>query len=499
MAVRRALGAGRSRHIRQVLTETLVLMLLGGASGIVLARLGLSIFVSAGIDVLPRIRDIRLDGNVLMFAGILTLLAGLAAGAAPALAASDLTLGETLKGSGRGRRRTRARAVLVVMEVAVSVVLLIGAGLLLKGFLRVVPSAPGYAPDHRITLSVSLGDVPGGSPDSATAHLTFVAAVAGGMATVPGVRDVAATSFLPLILASAMYPVEPEGSGGARAKRPGHQRSVTPNYFQLMKIPLIAGREFMDTDDSAGAAVTVVNEAAARRWWPGESPIGKHLTWTRAGAARTTAEVVGVARNVRFYGTDTSHVTEFYVPYAQVPYRFVNFVVWTTGDPRTLTQQLKQKIWAVSPRLPIDNVATLDEIIGDSVKEERLYVVLIGAFATIAMVLAAAGIFSVLAYAVAQRTREIGIRMALGAPRVNVGGLVIRQGAIIAALGLGIGVIAARLLTRFLQSLLLVVSPTDTGVFIATIFGLLLVALAACLLPLRRALTVDPVKSLRAE
>jgi len=508
MAVGRAGGAGRRpsrrwRQVRQVLTETLLLMLAGGGLGVLFARLGVSLFVSAGVDILPRLHDIRLDWHVLVFAGALTLVAGLAAGAAPAMAASGVALSATLKGAAGvagGGRRGKLRAALVVVEVAVSVVLLIGAGLLMKGFLRVLPSAPGFAADHRISVSVTLGDVPGGSADSANVHRLFVGEVLRRVTAIRGVRDAAATSFVPLLLASAaMYPIEPEGSGGARAAQPGYQRAVTPNYFPLMNIPLTAGREFTDADDRGGNPVTIVNETAAKRWWPGGSPIGKHLTWGRVGTQRTTAEVVGVVHNIRFAGTDTSHMTEFYVPYAQVPYRRFNFVVWTVGDPHLLIRELKDQIWAVNAKLPIDNVETLDDIIGDSVKEERLYVTLIGAFATIALVLAAAGIFSVLAYAVSQRTREIGIRLALGAPRASVGGLVIRQGAIIAGLGLGIGVVAARLLTHFLQSLLLLVSPTDTGVFIGTIGGLAVVALAACAIPLRRALSVDPVRSLRAE
>ncbi len=496
MAVRRALGASRSRHIRQVLTETLVLMAIGGATGVVLARIGLAIFIGAGVNVLPRVRDIRLDAGVLIFAAVITLLAGLAAGAVPAFAASDHRLSETFKGaSGSGGRHARMRAALVVIELAVSVVLLIGAGLLMKGFLRVRPSAPGYASDHRITLTMTLN----GSPDSADARLAFIDDAIRRITAVHSVRDAAATSFLPLVLTSAIYPIEVEGSRNPRPPRPGHQRAITANYFSLMQIPLIAGRAFTQADDRGGAPVTIINEAAASRWWPGESPIGKRLTWGRAGTQRTTAEVIGVVRNTRFAGTDTSHVTEFYVPYAQVPSRFVNFVVLTSGDPHALIPQLKQQIWAISATLPIDDVETLDEIMGDSVKEEQLYVTLIAAFAAIALVLAAAGVFSVLAYAVSQRTREIGIRLALGAPAASVGGLVSRQGAVIAGLGLGIGVIAARLLTHLLQSLLLAVSPTDTTVFVATALGLLLVALAACALPIRRALTVDPVRSLRAE
>jgi predicted permease len=501
MAIRRALGASRSRHVRQVLTETLVLMLIGGALGVLLARGGLALFVQAGVDWLPRMRDIRIDWRVLGFAALLTTAAGLAAGGLPTLAASDAGLGDvrnsTRDHAGR-RRATGFRAWLVIIEVAVSVVLLIGAGLLMKGFLRVFPSSPGYAIDHRVRLQVSLGDVPGGSPDSAAAHLAFVQDVLRRMTALHGVRDAAVTSFLPLVLSSALYPFQPEGTTGKRASRPGHQRPVSANYFSLMRVPVVAGRGFTAQDDRGSVAVTIVNETAASRWWPGESPLGKHLTWGRP-AQRATAEVVGVVRDVRFSATDTAHITEFYVPYAQVPYRIVNFVAYTADDPHSLIRQLKQQIWDVDPKLPIGKVETLDEIVGDSVKEQRLYVSMITVFAVIAIVLAAAGIFSVLAYSVSQRTREIAIRLALGAPQMRVTRLVLRQGAIIAGIGLATGVIAARMLTRFMQSLLLLVSPTDPAVFATTILALALVALAACAVPLRRALTVDPVRGLKVE
>ncbi len=498
MAVRRALGASRSRHIRQVLTETLLLTGIGGLLGVALARIGLFLFVNAGVDLLPRVRDITIDGTVLVAAGTLTLIAALLAGIAPALTASRVVVGDAFKSAGGGVRKGRLRSVLVSIEIAVSVVLLVGAGLLIKGFLRVAPTAPGFALDHRVVLPLNLNDVGATAADTATNRRAFVANVSRRFGAVAGIREVALSSIMPLTGTSAVFPVQPEGAPPAR--RMGHQRAITPNFLSVMRIPVVAGRAFTDQDDEGAIPVAIVNQTAAARWWPGVQPLGRTLSFSRGrGGGTVTLTVVGIAGDVRFTGTDTSHTAEFYTPYAQGPTRYVNVLAVTTGDPRAMIPELKRQIWAVDPKLPIDNAATLDEIAGDSVSEERLYLVMMAVFAAIALVLAAAGIFSVVAYAVSQRTREIGIRLALGAPRVRVGGMVVRQGAVIASTGFVVGVVAALGLTRFMRSLLLEVSPTDTGVFVGTVVALALIVLLACAIPTRRALAVDPAISLRTE
>ena len=499
LTLRGALGAGRGRQVRQVLTETMLLMSIGGALGVALAAVGLRLFVNAGVSVLPRVRDIRIDWPVLAVAAALTLASGVLAGVAPAIMASRAAVGEAFKGmsSTGSPRRATVRSALVAIEIAVSVVLLVGAGLLIKGFMRVAPTAPGFAADHRVVMSVTLRDVPGDAVDSAAAHRRFVATAEQRIAAVPGVRAVAVSTVIPLTGISMMFPVQPDG--GVPTRKYGHQRAVSPDYLAAMRIPLISGRGLTDRDGEGDEPVAIVNQSAAARWWPGQQPIGKLLHYGRSGGIRGTVRVVGVARDVRFDGTDTTHVAEFYVPYAQFPYRMVNFLVVTASDPHRLIPDLKRQLWAVDPGMPIDQVGTLDTIVGDSVKEARLYLTMMTIFAGIALLLATAGIFSVVAYAVSQRTREIGIRLALGAPQFKVGALVVRQGAATAAVGLLVGVVAARGLTRFMQSLLLEVSPTDAGVFIATLAGLGLVVLLACIVPMRRALGVDPVASLRVE
>jgi putative ABC transport system permease protein len=500
MAVRRAMGASRSRHIRQVLTEILLLMALGGTLGVLLARAGVAWFVHAGVEVLPRLSDIRLDWQVLAFAAGLTLVAALFAGAAPALLSTENDLEDTLRGghrAGDSAQRNRLRAVLVLVEVALSVLLLAGAGTLIKAFVDVVPTHPGFAVNNRIVVEVRLHELARAAASSSDDSRRFVDEAARRMRGVPGVRDVAAAAFLPFIGMTAMYPITLEG--GVSSPGAAHERPVSSNYFDVMQIPVVAGRGFTPADDRAGPPVAIINQTAAKRWWPNASPIGRHLTWGRRGDTRTTAEVVGVVRDVRSFGLNPAPVAKFYLPYDQAPSDFVDFVVATTGDPRGPINALKRQIWDIKPDLPIDQVATFSDLIGDSVKEAHLYVVLMSVFALAALVLAAAGIFSVLAYAVSQRTREIGIRLALGAPPWNVSRLVLRQGTIIVGGGVMAGLGAAALLTRVLQHVLEQVKPFDPMVFAGTAVALLAVALLACVVPVRRALSVDPLTTMRSE
>ncbi|MGH7582824.1 MAG: ADOP family duplicated permease [Gemmatimonadales bacterium] len=496
MAVRRALGAGRSRRIRQSTVEVLFLMAIGGTIGVALARVGVMLFVNAGVDILPRLGDIRLDRGVLGVAAGLTLLAALLAASVPAVSIwrGDA---EPFRGmtASPGTRRGRLRAALVAVEIALSVILLIGAGLLMKGFVRVAPTAPGFAIDHRAAISVSLVDSLGTHDDSAAAHLAFVRRVEERFRQVRGVVDVAATSILPLTGTSVMYPVTPDGKP---VHGYGHQRAVTPNYLALMRMPVLAGRGLEGADGVGAPAVTVVNQTAAAHWWPGTNPVGHTLSWGQ-GNDRHSATVVGIVRDARVFGTDTTHATEFYVPYAQAPWRMLTFVVETSGDPGAVIPDLKRELWSVAPGLPIQNAMTLSQLTSDAVKSARLYTVMMAVFAAMALVLAAAGIFSVVAFAVAERRREIAIRLALGSPPARLGGLVIRQSAVVAGCGIAAGILAARLLTKYMESILVAVTPTDTGVFVATAVGLAVVVVVACAIPVRRALATDPLAAMRVE
>lgn len=496
MAVRQALGAGRGRQVRQVLTETLVLMLLGGLTGIVLARIGLALFMQAGVELLPRVADIRMDGPVLLFALAITVAAGLIAALAPSLARRDGRLIGAFSSGARGSSGGgRLRSTLVVTEVALSVMLLVGAGLLLKGFLKVVPTDPGFALDHRIDLRFTHGSVTG---KDTLDHAAFARELIARVREVRGVRDAAIGSMMPLLRSGVLANMRPEGMN-ADDKVRGWQFSVSPNYFRLMQERIVRGRDFTDKDGRGGLPVVIVNEAAAAKWWPGEEPIGKRLGYGRPDRPEISAVVVGVSHDVRADGERVRPNIEFFAPFDQSPEPWMNLIVHTTGDPRALAPALKEQVWRLAPGNPIADVSTLEEIASESVKSARFYMVLIGIFAAIAVTLAAAGLFAVLAYAVSRRTREIGIRVAIGASRRSVAVLVLRQGVVIAAMGMVLGLAGARVMTKYIESILLEVTPTDTAVFAMAAGVLLVVVVAACAFPLRRALMVDPVRSLRAE
>jgi predicted permease len=502
MAVRKALGAGRGRQARQILTETLVLMLIGGLVGVGLARVGLALFMQAGVDILPRVRDIRMDAPVLAFAFAVTVISGLVAALVPSLARRDASLVETFIGTaarGGGARGNRLRAVLVGTEVALSIMLLVGAGLLLKGFLKVVPSQPGFALDHRINLRFNHGSAAGADTLD---HAAFVRDITARVRGLRGVRDVAVATMMPLVRSGAIATLHPEGMPVGDKPPRGWQFSVTPNYFRVMDEKIVRGRDFTDRDDRSAPTVVIINETAASRWWPGQDPVGKRLVIDRLGSTRRpsiSATVIGVSHDVRADGERVRPNAEFFLPFDQAPDLWINLIVHTTGEPHAMVPALKQEVWRLLPGNPINEVSTLEEIASDSVKGARFYTVLIGIFAAIAVILAAAGLFSVLAYTVSRRTREIGIRMAVGASRRSVAALVLRQSVVIAGTGLAAGLVGARLLTRYIASILLEVTPTDIAVFVMAAGVLLVVVVAACAFPLRRALTVDPVTSLRAE
>ncbi len=504
MAVRRALGASRGRQVRQLLAETLVLVTLGGSLGILGARFGIQSFVRAGVNVLPRSDSIMLDGRVLLVAALLTVLTAAVAGILPALKASRLGLVGAMKAAtGRaGRGLADSRGAFVMAEVALSVLLLVGAGLLIKGFLRVVPTAPGFAVEQRVAIEVLLRD--GGEYDDPARQTRWIFAqdVMRRMAALPGVRGVAITTTAPLTLATALREVTPEMPNGG-APRPAvrsHQRSVSGNYFDLMRIPIVAGRNLRDSDDASGELVAVINQTAAARWWPNENPVGRRFSFkTATSPGPLTLRVVGVVRDARFNGSDTRMRAEFFVPYAQSPLTTVTFIVHAPGPWRTIAPVLEQQIWAVDPKLPIREISSLAEIAGASVQDARFYLVLMSAFAAAAVCIAAAGMFGVLTQMVQGRRKEIGIRVALGAPRYRIGADVLRQTARIAGTGVVTGAAASFALTRYLGSLLLEVSATDAQVFLVVMFVVTAIAVVASMGPLRRALRVDPVQTLRAE
>jgi putative ABC transport system permease protein len=502
VALRAALGASHSRQLRQTLTETVLLTTLGGALGIALAWLGLEMVKGQAAGILPRATEITVDWRVVASAALLTLVTGSIAGLIPSLAPSSARFARSFRGtpgnSAAGWGRGGLRNSLVVVEVAASVVLLIGAALLAKEFIRVAPTAPGYAVDRRAVVQVSLRDRQGESARTEDDYRRFMHDVQRRMEGTGGVQRVAVTPFAPLVGSTLMVPITFESDTTERPGSNGHFRTVSHNFFDVMEIPLVAGRAFTGQDRGGGARVAIVNETAAARWWPGQSPLGRRLRFT-LGVEPATAQIVGVVRDTRFSGRYTAGRPEIFLPFDQQPVEFMTFIAHTSDEPDRVLEDLKRAVWAVEPELPIRYAGTLEEIAGESVREQRVYMSLLTAFAAVALVLAASGIFSVMAYAVSQRTREIGIRIALGAPRSNVGKLVLRQGIVVAGIGMLIGVGAARLLSRYLETLLVEVAPTDAHVIWSVVGGFTLTVLLACAVPLWRAVTVDPVRSLKAE
>jgi putative ABC transport system permease protein len=389
----------------------------------------------------------------------------------------------------------------VVAEVSLSMVILVGAGLMIKGFLRVLPSHPGFEVEHRLRMPVRLTRHPvyDDSLQGPGRRLQFVAEVKRRMERVDGVRAVGLTSFVPLVRESAISNVQLDGNAaGGESRLTAHHRTISPNYFDVMRMSITRGRAFSDNDAAGGPHVVIINETAARRWWPDHHPIGRQLGFTQ-GPARVRAEVIGVVNDVRFSGHSTRTQAEIYVPFSQSPPRVINFVVETSVDPRTLVTALRRTIWSVDPALPIDEAESLADVTREAVAIPRFYSTIMGAFAIIAIALAAAGIHSVLAFAVARRSREIGIRIALGAARRSVVMTVVRQGMALTAIGIVIGIAGAGALTRVLESVLFEVDPTDPAVFVLTTVVLLAVALLACVAPAVRAVNVDPLQALKSE
>ena len=504
IAIRTALGAERGRIIRQLLTESMLMALVGGGAGLLIALWGTDLLISVSPDALPSLREISLDSRVLAFTLVTSLLTGAIFGLVPALQASKPDLNESLKEGSRGAGGTggaRVRNALVVIEMALSLVLLAGAGLLINSFLKIANTDPGFEAEGVLTMRLNLTGSRYQEPDQQAA---FYTQLLDRVEALPGVERVGAIDVTPIFSRGAFYSFliegQPAPTGEQRRANDSGFHSVSPNYFNAMRTPFLAGRQFNEADTSESAQVVIINQAMAERYWPGESPIGKRISYGVTGDNQPAwVEIVGVVGNVRHVGLDADIDPEAYMPYTQATYRYMTIAIRTALDPEGVVAAVRSQVQALDPQQPVYDIKPMTEVIADSLARRRLSMLLIGIFAAVALLLAAVGIYGVMSYAVTERTREIGIRVALGAQVGDVMRLVVGQGMKLALIGIGAGLVAALLLTRLIESLLYKVSTTDPATFVAITLLLFAVAFVATYIPARRAMRVDPMVALRYE
>jgi putative ABC transport system permease protein len=504
MAVRLALGAGRRRLVRQLLTESVLLALAGGVAGLLLAIWGVQLLLRFVPDNLPRLGAISPDGRVLAFTALASLVTGVIFGLAPALQAARADVNDALRESGRtgaGARGQRLRNGFVVAEIALALVLLTGAGLALKSFWRLQSVEPGFNPDGVLTMRMLL---PFTTHPQSSQRAEFFRQVLERFRALPGVASVGAVSRIPMVPGNNSGTMTGENSavGPNDPQVETEMRWASPAYFQTLGITLLSGRDFNDADAEGAPLVAVVDESFARRFYPNENPIGKRIKRGGPQSTRPWKTIVGVVRSVRNQRLDAASQPQAYFPVFQEAGEMFNlsFAVRSSGvEPMALAQSVRSAVLALDRNQPIYDVKPLPQIVADSVALKRLAMLLLSVFAIVAVFLAASGIYGVVAYTVTQRTREIGVRMALGAQQHDVLRLIVGQGLALTLCGVAIGLAASFALTRLLESLLFGVSATDPLTFAGVALLLTIVALLACYLPARRASRVNPVTALHYE
>jgi len=519
IAVRGALGASRWRILRQMLTESLMLALGGAIIGTLLAVWGVEWLThllagnSTSFSVkVPRVNEIKVDGMALLFTFSVTLVTTLLFGLVPALIASKPDLNQALKDGGRGNSvsRSRWRELLVVTELALSLVLLIGAGLLMNSFVKLQSVDPGFNPRNVLTATISLA---GASQYVGSAREILYRQLTEKLQGVPGIESASAVNHLPLSgdtwgtnIAIANHPLPSAGqeeNALFRVSRPG--------YFQTMGVPLREGRDFTERDSPDATRVVIINETLANKYWPSETSIGKRLTLDDPQNPTQPVQwltIVGVVKDLKQGSWTDAPRNEIYLPFQQDeifssgtagPFTSMTLVVRTSVAPESLGNVFQQTVWSLDRNLPVSNIVSLEQVVADTLWQQRFNLQLIGLFAVLALVLAAIGLYGVMSYSVTQRTHEVGLRMALGAGKAEVLRLMVGQGMKLALAGIGLGLLAALGLTRLMTKLLFGVSPTDPKTFVAISLLLIGVALLACWLPARRAAKVDPMIALRSE
>jgi putative ABC transport system permease protein len=507
MAVRTALGAGRGRLIRQLLTECVILAIFGGGLGLLIAVWGVSFLTALQPAGLPRLDAVAVDAPVVVFTLSLAVLTGIVFGVFPAVHATQSpvwALKETGRGAVTSNAGARMRGALIVAELALAVMLLVGAGLLMRSFVRLQSVDPGFRPDHALTFNLTLPDARYGED---APRVAFFDQLLPKLAALPGAQAVGAVMGVPLIGMQFNISFKVEGRPPvAPADEPSMEiRVASPEYFSTIGIPVKRGRAFSDEDRIGAPQVVVITESAAKRFFPNEDPIGKTITlgWGKRdrNGVRTAAggRIVGIVGDIKDAGLNEPYSPELYMPLRQWPIGWMSVILKTTMPPESLAKAAQAAVSSIDPDLPVSNVSTLDRIVARSISQPRFYMLLLTLFAALALTLAAIGIFGVLSYAVSQRTREIGIRMALGAQERSVIGLVVRQAMVLVAAGLAAGTIAAVFVAQTMTKMLFNVEPTDPATFAAVGVVLAAVALLASYLPARRATRVDPIVALRTE
>ena len=507
MAVRTALGAGRGRLLRQLLVESVVLSLAGGAIGVLLASVGTKMLVALRPPNIPRLDDIGVDVRVLLFALVASSIVGVLFGLLPAVQATRLDVQSMLREGGRGNSvggRQGARRTLVIAEVAIALVLLVGAGLITRSFVQLMSVDPGYRVDHVLTVPI---DLPRARYPDASRVIAFYRELSRRVAALPGVAASGGVAGVPLVAQRGDLGINIEG----RPVAPGEQRRradwqvVTPGYFKAIGMRLIRGRAIEETDLETTPGVVVINETLAKKYWPNDEPIGKRFT-LGGGAGPGMVTVVGVVADVRQSSLSATPEPEMYLAHTQ--FRFwggggilssLSLVLRTTGEPAASSRTVRREIAALDAQLPVGEFRTMEQVRGESVSQPRFLMFLFSTFSFVALAIAVIGIYGVIAYGVAQRRKEIGIRVALGARPSSVAGMVVRQGMGLAVAGIAVGLVLAFALTRFLAEFLFAVTPTDPMTLAVVAASLGLAALLASFVPARRATLTDPVEVLRAD
>jgi predicted permease len=501
LAVRLALGATRLHLIRQLLTESLLVAVIAGAIGLLLAVAGSELIVSNLLPIVPQqfslmdIDTVKVGANVnswvLVFTLICSLLTGVLCGLVPALQASRQNLSDTIKEGGgqsaSSSKHHRARGLLVISEIALAIILLIGAGLLIKSFLRLQEVNPGFYTENNLALRLSL---PRQAYNQPSQVLAFYEQLLHQINNLPGVLSAGAVSHLPMSGSDSSSHVGLEGS-----KEPVHSqiRTATPDYFRAMGIPLLKGRTFEAQDASDSNQVVIIDETMAKAFFPNEDPIGRRLNW------KSPREIVGVVGHVKHAGLDAKSKAQIYLPLSQDPANSMFLVVHTSSDPLQMLPAVRSKVRQIDKNIPIYNVRTLDQVLDNSLAKQRGFMYLMGALAGLALLLALLGIYGLISYSVAQRTHELGVRIALGATPVDLLRMVVKQGVVLALAGVVIGVSISVAITRFISDLLFGVGPVDPAIFLAVSLLFVGVAILASYLPARQAIRIDPISALRHE